>query len=236
MATLAVLRTRAQEESDNVNQTFVANSDWLSFINAAYAEVYGLITTAFGNDYYTQSPVAGYTFSTDGVNERFALPTAFFKLRGVDVLYGGTNQYVSINPFAFAHRNRFNITGSSVPASGQTVRVFYIPKVTLLAVDADVTIDLQNDWEEYIVVDAALRAVAKEESDVSVLMMRKQALVQRINEEAENRDASQPMGIVDTRGRGSPGMAYRLDGVNIWLIGQRVNGWPGNEWADGWGY
>lgn len=237
MATLAQLRARAQQETDNVNSEFISTAvggEWTNYLNAAYAELYGLLVQQYGNDYYVQTPSAGYTFTTDGVNQFFALPTspAMFKLLCVDVQYGGPNQWIGLKPFSLSQRNAFGPTNQTIPAAGQTVRLLYIPKLTPLAVDADTTIDLQNDWEEYIVVDAAIRAIGKEESDLTALFARKAALIERLKAEPENRDAGSPASIVDSRGRGSPGMAYRLNGNNLWLIGQRVFGWQGPSWDE----
>lgn len=240
MATLTVLIQRAQRESDNVNQSFIdstvsATGEWVQYINAAYAEVYGLVVQAFSGDYYVKDPP--YTFTTDGINTRFALPTDMFKLLGVDVLYGAANQWVSLKPFTLADRNQFSGSNQTIPAAGQTVQLLYVPKLTPLASGSDTTVALQNDWEELIVVIAAMIALSKEESDVSVQMARKNELIARINAEAENRDAGNPVRMVDSRGRGSPMMAYRLDGTNIWLTGQRVIGQAYGEWsnpASGW--
>lgn len=238
MATLTTLIQRAQRKSDNENSGFINNTaaitgEWTQLINEAYAEVYGLVVQAFSGDYYVTTPP--YSFTTDGINDHFALPSDFFKLLGVDVLYGAANQYVALKPFNFADRNRFSWTNQTIPAAGQTVRMFYVPKFTPLAIGTDTTVDLQNDWEELIVVSAAIQALIKEESDVSALEATKMQLIKRINEEAENRDAGNPVRMVDSRGRGAPMMAYRLDGSKLWLIGQRVV-WPFYGDGDGWGY
>ena len=45
-----------------------------------------------------------------------------------------------------------------------------------------------SDWSEYLVVDAAIRMVQKEGSDVSVLMAQKDALLKRIGSACDNRD------------------------------------------------
>lgn len=235
MATLATLRLRAQEYSDNVNSEFIstaAGGEWTRYINAAYAELYGSLVQQYGNDYYVQTPSSGYTFTTDGINDHFALPAAFFKLLGVDVLYGSANQWIQLKPFALNQRNMYSGTNQAIPAAGQTARLLYIPKLTALAVDADSTIDLQNDWEDFIAVTAAMMALSKEESDISPLAMRKAQLEERLKAEPQNRDAGNPMRIVDSRGRGSPTMAYRLNGANLWLIGQRVV--DVGYGADGW--
>jgi len=91
-----------------------------------------------------------------------------------------------------------------LPSNGQTVGVRYVPRLTPVANDTDVA-DGVSGWEEYIVVDVAIKALAKEESDPSVMMARKMALLKRIEEASENRDVGSPATVADVRddfGRG----------------------------------
>jgi hypothetical protein len=236
MTTLLQLRDRAKQESDNVGSTFITDAEWNSYIVASYQELYGLITQAFGNDYFTQAPSTGFTITTDGVNQFFALPTDFFKLLGVDLRISSPGNYVALKPFPFAERNQQSLVNSQIPMAGQVLRVFYVPLPTVPTIDASV-VDGVNGWEEYIVIDAAIKALAKEESDVSVFMARKGAIIERLNSEVENRDAGSPATVADVRGRRSRGMRYRLNGASLWLVG---NGQPGygpwgdwGEWQDG---
>lgn len=225
--TLLQLRDRAKQESDNVGSGFITDAEWNTYLNASYQELYGLIVQAFGNDYFTQTPATGYTFTTTGIVGLFALPSDFFKLLGVDLQVGGSGNWISLKPFPMAERNMFSLSNTQFPMAGQTVRVLYVPQPTLMSVDAS-TIDGVNGWEEYIVIDSAMKAMAKEESDVSVLMARKQAIVTRLESEIENRDAGMPATIADVSGRRSQGMRYRLNGPNLWLIG--------NGQADPWAF
>jgi hypothetical protein len=68
--------------------------------------------------------------------------------------------------------------------------------MTQLTTDASVC-DGISGWTEYIIVDAAIKAMQKEESDVSALMAQKQMLTQRINAMAESRDAGSPAKVSD---------------------------------------
>lgn len=54
-----------------------------------------------------------------------------------------------------------------------------------------------NGWEEYVVIDSAIKCLQKEESDVSMLMAQKQALIKRIENMAANRDAGEPDSVTD---------------------------------------
>jgi len=220
LVTLATLRASVREEADQVNSLFCTDAALNQFIRSAYQDLYGQIVQAFSNDYFTQSPTAGYNFTTDGINQLFALPSAFFKLLGVDVMVSsGIAQWISLKPFAFADRNRAAFPNTQIPQAGQTIRLLYIPQPTLPSADT-ATIDGVNGWENWIVIEAALRAMAKEESDVSVMLRRQAAMKERLDSEIENRNASEHGGrIVDVTRRGYVGMQYRLNGPNLWLIG-----------------
>lgn len=148
---------------------------------------------------------------------------SFFKLLGVDLQINGANQWVTLKPFPFIERNRistqnaqasigrstnlrYHLLGSNLllrprPMSGQIIRIPYVPRMTIL-VDDDATFDGVNGWEEYIVIDAAIKAMQKEESDCSILMAQKTAMIQRIEAEAENRDVGSPARVGDARGIG----------------------------------
>src|SRR5581483_5731033 len=139
---------------------------------------------------------------------------AFFKLLGVDMgISGGSNAWVSLKKFDMIERNRYvfpQVTSSYLgvfnakyrlidgnimlipsPGGGQFIRLWYIPRMKRLVADYD-SIDHVDGWHEYIIVDAAMQALMKEESDVSSLMAQKMQLKQRIEESAMNRDAGQP--------------------------------------------
>lgn len=237
VTTLLDVRNSCKSQTDNINSTFLTDAEWNALINTAYYELYGLIVQTFGSDYFVQSPSSGYTFTTDGINDHFALPSTFFKLLGVDVAITAT-QFVSLKPFAFADRNRYSVTGTSIPMAGQTIRLLYVPRMVLLTLDAD-TIDGVNGWEDWIVCKACVMALAKEESDVSVFMARIKMLQDRLDSEIENRDAGTSAKIVDVLWKTTRGMQYRLNGNNLWLIGGTTPGWaPYGDWGgldDYWG-
>jgi len=86
------------------------------------------------------------------------------------------------------------------PQAGQFIQVWYAPRMTRLLKDSDV-LDCISGWDEYVSVDAAIKALQKEESDPSVLMARKEELKQRILETSQNRDIGQPDRISDVRTR-----------------------------------
>lgn len=237
VTTLKTVRDAARSQCDMVGSTFVTDAEFNSFIQDGYQELYGLVVQKFGNDYFTQTPASGYTFTTDGVNQFFALPDgsgaspAFFKLLGVDLQFNGS-QWVALKEFAFADRNRLQLVNSSIPMAGQTLRLFYVPRLTLPTADGS-TMDGVNGWEAYIVAHACIKALTKEESDAAPFVQQKRELLERIESEAENRDAGSPATVADVTRRRALGMRYRLNGNQIWLIGNGQPGWePFGDWGD----
>lgn len=221
--TLAQLRTLCQQESDMVNTTFISDAEWTSYINQSYFELYDLLVQKYGDDYFSISA----EITTDGSSQLYALPNGtlydsaplFYKLLGVDLnLAPGTQEsWVTIRRFNMSDRNRYavpnfqsfygvtnlryrlngsNIWFTPIPTAGQVMRLWYVPRLTPLSGESD-TCDGISGWTEYIVVDAAIKAKDKEESDTSVLMARKMGLIQRIESAAENRDAANPATVSD---------------------------------------
>lgn len=213
---LGQIRLMAQQRADRVNSNFVTLTEWNSYINQSYYELYDLLITAY-EDYYVQTPLL---VTTTGASQ-YTLPTDFYKLLGVDIgLASNTNAWVTLHKYNFIARNRYvfpqltstylgvfnlryRLVGNTLmfiptPSSGQTLRVWYIPRLTELVADTSV-LDGVSGWSEYVIVDAAIKALQKEESDVSVLMAQKMALKKRIEESSMNRDVGQPDTISDTR-------------------------------------
>lgn len=201
-------------------------------------------------------------------------PPAFYKLLGVDYQLSQNNPqgYVTLKTFPFSDRNRFAVPNfasfwgftnlryrllgnqiwfTPIPASGQNIRLWYVPRpinlintiiggITAQSVTVNVTdvttpqvgmnvfgsgilpnttitavgvstitlsqaplgtatipiqmfdyqtpIDGIAGWEEYAVIDAAIKCKDKEESDTSVLMARKMEKKKDIEGIAANRD------------------------------------------------
>lgn len=209
--TLAQLKTRARQRADMENSGFIQDSELLSYINASIAELYDLLVSKYGEDYFVASP---YTITTTTNQDTYALPADLYKLLGVDLQLDTTNNWVSLKRFNFAERNipqiwdvkfvdfiRYRLFGanikfSPVPQAAQTLRLWYIPLPTALALDAD-TLNGFNGYEEYVVIDVAIKMLNKEESDPSVLMAEKAAMKLRIEQMAEGRDVGQPSTVQD---------------------------------------
>jgi len=158
VTTLAAVRTLVRQRANMEDSQFVTDDELNAYINLSHQELYGLLVQKYGADYFCSST----TFTTDGTNDNFALPSDFFKCLGVDVRLS-SGRYVTLKEFAFADRNRFSgqqgngamlgvgpdlryrIRGdrlwvTPLPASGQTLRMFYAPRLTTTTDETTITL------------------------------------------------------------------------------------------------
>jgi hypothetical protein len=216
-ASLSALRDTVRQRCDMVGSEFVTDDELDGWINASAHELYDILVQKFSPGSYYVAPT--HEFTADGTSDSFALPGDMYKLLGVDMQLAA-DSWTTVKPFAFAERNRYaypNVQSATIPANvryrimggnllftprptaGQVFRLWYVPKMTLLQVDTDV-LDGVSGWEEYVVADVCIKALTKEESDPSVFLAQKAALLQRIESAAENRDAGSPATVADSQG------------------------------------
>ena len=208
MFTLSQLIEKVRERADQQTSTFITDSELTGYINSSYAELYDILVSRF-EDYYS----AVEPFSITAGNTH-AVPASFYKIRGIDLDVDG--QWTTVYPFNFIERNRvasrtrsiLGRLGVNYRLMGNTLhfvpddravgsyQMWYIPSYTPLVSMSDPLSDVLN-FEEYIIVDAAIKCMVKEESDPSVLLMMKEQLRKRIEAMASNRDAGSPERIGD---------------------------------------
>ena len=168
---LGQLRVAARQRADMVNSTFITDDELNSYVNASYFELYDLLVQKYGNDYY----VTQYEFNLVGNQSRYDLPEDFFKLLGVDLEIGaGPDGWVSLRPFNLAERNRYStanvqtwigvtnlryrLSGNKLwftpsPNTGQTIRIWYIPRLRELVDVPTVTVNNVVDGD-YLAIGA----------------------------------------------------------------------------------
>ena len=215
--TLSELRLRARERADMVDSQFVEQNELDFYINSSVAELHDILVQSYGEDYFVKKAV----FNTVSQQDEYLLSTIitdndFYKLRGIDAKTNG-DDYFTLQRFNFNERNRFQHSGawdhlgitniryrilgskilfSPVPDRDLEVRIWYVPEAAKLVNDADEFEDF-NQYAEYVVVDAAIKMLQKEESDVTVLMAQKEELKRRIEVASNNRDIESPESIQD---------------------------------------
>jgi hypothetical protein len=194
------------------NSQFVTDSELNSYINGSASELYDILISQYADYYYTK---ATQTISSGSTS--FSVPSDFYKFRGLDYQVS-SGEFLNVYKFNFEQRNsknrelwrtlnryapyrEYRLMGQecfiepSDNAPG-TYQLWYIPAYTELTADTD-TLDTINHWFDYVVVDAAIKMLTKEESDTMGLMVQKQALLKRISEMAAERDVSEAETVAD---------------------------------------
>jgi hypothetical protein len=213
--TLLQLRTRARERADMVNSSFVTDTELTGYINSSYQEFYDLLTNAV-EDYNIST--SSFTIASGNTQ---AAPSDFYKVRGIDDMTDPSNP-LPVRLFNFNERNDYSqrtllpyrlstvsyrILGSNLTFLPDTqaqrpYKLWYVPIATPLVLDADTAAGI-NGWLEYVVVDAAIKMLIKEESDTKVLYRVKKDLIDRIEAMRTKRDQSLPEKISRVRTRSS---------------------------------
>lgn len=199
------------------DSTFVQDSEITTYINHSIAELHDILIQTYGADY----KVKNVSFNLTRNQSSYALSSIitdndFYKMLGVDAKVNGSDWF-TLNQFNFNERNKYNQSNSAitlglnnfryrlngsnlifmpVPDTDIPVQVWYIPIAQKLVNLTD-TLDDLNGYDEYIVVDVAIKMLVKEESDASELMNQKVALKRRIEEAAQNRDAGSSESVTD---------------------------------------
>lgn len=210
LISLAELKLQARQRADQEKSKLVKDSELTAYINSSIAELYDLLCEAYGSEYYT---IESQSYFTDG-GFSFPLPADLYELKGVDMRIANQD-WITLQQFNFNERNRYGDTGgrtgldniryrlvgnnirfNPLPDANTEYRLWYVPFPTQLVNDTD-TLDGLNSYQEYVIVDAAIKMMQKEESDVSVLAAQKAALAKRITDKAANRNAAQSGTISD---------------------------------------
>jgi hypothetical protein len=220
--TLAQLREAVRSESDTQGDSHISDDDLLAYINGSYFELYDLLATSFGEDYFTSRAV----ISVGGGVEFYPLPDgtlyenapAYYKGLLVEGSLDGGLNWITLHRFNLGEKNRYSMIQQALVTSQQypryrvqgseimflpkvsgalKVRLWYVPKLDPLFDDGDLADDLSG-WLEYVVVDAAIKVLGKQERDANLLAARKAGLKQRIEASAPKRDLGEPNTVTET--------------------------------------
>lgn len=213
--TLTTLRSAARERADQLNSSFISDTELTRYINASAQELYDLLVES-NKDY----AVTLLSFTIAGSASSTTLPSDFYKLRGLDLSLNGS--WCPVWPYDQMERGRFqdlalNRSTSSVyyhlynntleflPSSYApgSYRLRYVPFMTVMVNDSD-TFNGYNGFEEYIIVDAAIKMRDKEESSTTTLKEQKERLLTRIQAMVNVRDYADAESVSDVRSRYIP--------------------------------
>jgi len=218
LTTLQNLVDRVRQRADMTGSGFVSDAEVISYINVAMAEIHDVLVTKF-EDYYVFST----TYTLPAANPG-NLPDSFYKALGVDLDVGGITY--RLKPYSFQERamynspgmvasmitnTLYNIQGSLIkfipsPTVSGSATLYYVPEAQQFSTSeseymAKTVFDkapaVAYGYEEYVVIDAAIKCLQKEESDVQVLLVQKQQQLERIEQAAGKRDAGESYAIGD---------------------------------------
>lgn len=215
---LLQLRTEAQQRCNQENKTLILTPEWNRYINEAIAELYDLVVSSHPH-YYLSS--FAFTLAANNTQVLTALTPAFYKLRGLDYLYSGSQRPLTVHPLNFAERNQYSNTNFAGPYV-----LWYTPQPPVLALDADPLDFILDVWSEYIPVTAAIAGSMKEEGPTDDMLTRKAQIVERVRAAAPNRDG-EPGQAADlmSAAPGESGRRYMLGGTGLTVVGSDALGW-----------
>ena len=193
--TLAEIRDRVRERTDKVGSTFLTDTEINKLISGSYARLYTRIVKA-GVSAFEKTQ----TIVTAGLAASYAVPADYAATLRVDyqnnagpvrwwTLPESTMQdqprYESILSPQWAQA--FRVVGDGtvggdkvyllpIPPNGQTYRHVYVPAPRALTVDGD-TLDGVFGFEEWIVMDAAIKVLSKEGGDTTAQLERDRAII-----------------------------------------------------------
>jgi len=144
-----------------------------------------------------------------------------------NLLLGAASNNVSGQYCQFQYREMGTNVAIIPTNTGQYMRIWYVPIAKQLLLDTDMMPFSYSGWHEYVVVDAAAKALAKKQfmDQAQELLNRKAQLEIRIETEAANRNVGQPNTATNSRAMmGDPNFGG----------GMYQRGWGGS--GNGWGY
>ena len=180
--TLGDLRSDVRQRASLESSQSVTDAEVNEYINQSIAELYDLLLASRGMDFYEKLQ----TFSTVGGTPQYALARDFYQLIRIEAVLSG----FAVPLLPFTHMEH-GVLSQYPTQGGMVINVLYVPTPTRLVADSD-TFDGYGGWEEFAIVDAAMKCLEKRDEDAAPLAARKARMEQRIERMAPNRDAFMP--------------------------------------------
>lgn len=206
--TLAALETRVRQAADMEKSKFIKPDELRGIINRALWALDDLLYDTWTDHRMVVHP---FTFTAD----TYELPTDFYRLRTLDVFYGG--RWKDLDAFMHRERNALrNMTGVQPDACRYQLlnlrhlrilpgfrgvevpaEVAYYPQRSPLA-EPDDYVELPNGWEEWAVLSAAIVCRTKEERDPGTLVSLLGLEAARLEKAVPAQDGNSPKRVVVT--------------------------------------
>ena len=213
--TLAQLRTDARLYADQRPESadsFISPTELTRLINIKARELYDMLVSARGSDYYATEATIAIVAGTS----RYDLPADFYELASVTLEWSDQDHElifpVGSTRLRIAYEanwkkwSRYDLKAYKlrasqleflpVPSGNVTCRIQYVPVFVDMVSDSD-TFDGINGWEKMLTLGVAIEMRAIEKRPSSDLMALYQEQIGRIETLKSERDAEAPLEIVD---------------------------------------
>lgn len=208
LVTLAQLRTRVRRRADIQDDgNFITDEELTDYINYSISELYDLILHSENGKFFTKNaPVL-----TQVGTFAYELPEDVYKISAVEYYYG--SRYVRGKPGEILDFPNLSANPPTLPefvyflrADPQTgkkylyvfpevdetnLAVLYIPEAPLLELDNDKW-DGFSGWEEYVILDSAIKCLSKQNLETNTLEYQKKNTAKRIISQSSYFDTGQP--------------------------------------------
>jgi len=209
--TLAQLRAEVRQRADIENDPHITDAEVDRFINQSCAGLHSAIVDA-GSGFYTKSTTGTLTSGS----ETLALPANTYRVVKFAVQVSGVWRSIrratmekfvdGLNaatwgmpswPTAYIIIDGNTMTFSPIPDSAYPYRVLYVRSFFDMSGDSDV-FDGEGGWEEWVVLDAAIKCVTKEEGSITDLQAERGQVWTRISSQFASEDMDHPPTVRDT--------------------------------------
>jgi len=210
------IRTRVRERADMENSTFISDVELLRYVSASYTELYDQLVNSDPERFLREE-----TFTGDGTTKDFAVATDYYGTIRID--FEETDGLrLPLKRIFGEESSRFNHTDATVAVGWHPIHNVSTPTTQMLRLlptpesggtyvhsyivaPADLTsaataIDGVSGWEEFIVIDAAIKCRTKEETPVGDLERALARFTERLEIMRNARSAAQTGRVINTRG------------------------------------
>jgi len=214
---LASLIAQVRQRADREGSSFFSDGEIIEYINQSKAMLDDELINA--DETYN---LTSHAFSTVAGSGLYDLPTDFYKLRGLDATVTGNT--FSVRRFSFDSRNSYDqpviaiagdplaylLQGSSLrllpnPQGIYAMKLWYYP-ASLRITDGTSSFDGVSGFEEFVVLDAAIKCRQKEQMPINDLAASRDEQLARIRTNASRRDSGAAPVINRVRSRYNYGM------------------------------
>lgn len=221
--TMAELISQVRRRADVEGSAFVSDPELQDYINDSIADLHSELVARWGDEYFAVEEVItvpGGAVDEDGTAVPISPPfdDPPLKVLGVALFLESDQRIIPLQSFNFGDTiqrldpsdwanvpPRYKLKGNDTlsfdrpPQFDMQVIVRAIVQARRYDAASPDEINELYAWREYVIVDATIKVLSKEESDTGALDGRKQLLLARISANAPPRDEASPKLIHDAR-------------------------------------